>query len=179
MKLSNYYIPTVGDIGYGDMNTVHSYLDTYDELLAPYEDTKNNIVEIGVAYGHKIEMLKKFCKNATIIGFDVKLLVSSNSDRVKLYEIDATTTEAASKVSNLDIVIDDGSHNPNDQLASFKLFWPLLNTGGIYIIEDIADIAYVCTLFSNDAAISNIQFNIYDFRAIKNRYDDVLMVAYK
>lgn len=179
MQLSDYYVSTVGDIGYGDMNTTHSYGPVYDELLAKYEHTQNNIVEIGVAWGHKTTMLHKFCKNATIIGFDVKLLVSYDTDKIKLYEQDATRSEAVVGVSNLDIIIDDGSHHPHDQLNSFKLFWPLLNTGGIYIIEDVSDINYLSTLLKVDPVSSDIMFEVYDLRHLKNRYDDVLFVARK
>jgi hypothetical protein len=37
----------------------------------------------------------------------------------------------------LDIVIDDGSHQPDDQQATLLRLWPSLKRGGLYVIEDI------------------------------------------
>ena len=35
------------------------------------------------------------------------------------------------------VILDDGSHVASHQLESFKVLFPLLQDGGIYIIEDI------------------------------------------
>jgi len=37
----------------------------------------------------------------------------------------------------LDIVVDDGGHWCDDQQVSFNSFWPIVNSGGLYIIEDL------------------------------------------
>jgi hypothetical protein len=37
----------------------------------------------------------------------------------------------------LDIIIDDGSHDPSDQMVSFEYLFPRLKEGGLYIFEDI------------------------------------------
>lgn len=37
----------------------------------------------------------------------------------------------------IDIVIDDGSHDTAEQIATLELLFPLLSDEGIYIIEDI------------------------------------------
>jgi len=39
----------------------------------------------------------------------------------------------------IDFMIDDGSHQAPDQVASAKEFVPLLSPGGIYVIEDVLD----------------------------------------
>ena len=38
---------------------------------------------------------------------------------------------------NLDIVIDDGSHVSRDIIRAFLIFFPQVQPGGIYIIEDL------------------------------------------
>ena len=38
---------------------------------------------------------------------------------------------------NFDVIIDDGSHKPSDQIKSFEILWPMLSDGGLYIIEDV------------------------------------------
>ena len=35
------------------------------------------------------------------------------------------------------MIIDDGSHVPAHQLLGFKLLFPLIKPGGLYVIEDI------------------------------------------
>jgi hypothetical protein len=41
------------------------------------------------------------------------------------------------EMGGLDIVVDDGSHVAEHQVASFKTLFPLLSDGGIYICEDL------------------------------------------
>lgn len=40
------------------------------------------------------------------------------------------------KFGPYDVIIDDGSHLNSDVIKTFELMFPLLNDGGIYIIED-------------------------------------------
>jgi len=40
-------------------------------------------------------------------------------------------------MGGVDIVIDDGSHVAEHQLASFKTLFPLLFNGGVYVCEDL------------------------------------------
>lgn len=39
-------------------------------------------------------------------------------------------------MGGIDIVIDDGSHIGADQIASFRVLFPLLAADGVYLIED-------------------------------------------
>jgi cephalosporin hydroxylase len=180
MKISDVYIPTEGDVGYGDKNTVHSYMPVYDELLAPYEHTKATILEIGVAHGHSVKMLHSYFQQATVVGVDINLSHANISlSRLTLIEGDASQVETFKDVNNLDVVIDDGSHRPDHQLATFKILWNKMNKGGIYVIEDIENITSFAKLLLDDPFTRDIAFDVYDLRQEKNRYDDVLVVAYK
>ena len=40
------------------------------------------------------------------------------------------------KYGNFDIILDDGSHKNKDVIKSFELLFPLMNDGGLYIVED-------------------------------------------
>ena len=40
-------------------------------------------------------------------------------------------------MGGVDIVLDDGSHHMHDVKSSFDYLYPILNVGGIYIIEDL------------------------------------------
>ena len=43
----------------------------------------------------------------------------------------------ADRMSDFDLIIDDGSHNPRHQLLSLEIMLPKLKPGGLYICEDI------------------------------------------
>ena len=67
----------------------------------------------------------KFLDNSKI-----KTYVCDESDLNKLKNI-------SFEIGELDIVIDDGSHIPNNQKNNFLIFFEKLKDNGIYIIEDI------------------------------------------
>jgi hypothetical protein len=64
-----------------------------------------------------------------------------SDSRIKIFVEDASDPKAGTQVfnttSNLGVVIDDGSHVSKDIIRSFLIFFPQLNPGGIYVIEDL------------------------------------------
>ena len=69
---------------------------------------------------------------------------------------------------SFDVVIDDGSHNIEDQVKTHYILKDYMAEGSIYIIEDIQDIDAKKHLFWEG--------EIIDRRHIKNRYDDILVI---
>jgi spermidine synthase len=63
------------------------------------------------------------------------------SKRVKLVIGDINKIVTRNKITTLakgfDIIIDDGSHKSEDINGTFIFFYPHLNPGGIYLIEDL------------------------------------------
>src|SRR5690606_35486685 len=87
-----------------------------------------------------VRMWLEFFPKATVFGFD-KQDIKNFGDRFKFYKGDQSRFYDLLRFSeltgnNIDFIIDDGSHRPTHQLMSFMYFWPLLQKGGIYIIED-------------------------------------------
>lgn len=41
------------------------------------------------------------------------------------------------EVGAVDIIVDDGSHAPSDQIVTFEELWPVLKPNGVYICEDV------------------------------------------
>jgi hypothetical protein len=68
---------------------------------------------------------------------------------------------------NIDLVIDDGSHRPRDQVFTCLTLMPLLKKDAIYIIEDVADAGILERL------------SLYDCEVITvgKRYDDRLVIV--
>jgi hypothetical protein len=96
-----------------------------------------NLVEIGVWTGKSCLVWFDYFPSAKIFGIDINPkcaaglpfnLVIGNSTQPEILE---------QLPERLDVVIDDGSHIPAEQIATFELLFPRLADDGIYIIEDI------------------------------------------
>lgn len=171
--------------GWPDKSTIHSYIDVYSEILAPYRETANNILEIGLFSGQSLRMWEQYFKGKCY-GIDCSdqphgglqdLRPMINEGIHNIFIMDGTSKSAIEKNFkgvNFDVVIDDASHEFEHQLESYKHFRSHISKGGIYIIEDVQDID------TNRAAFKNIdsekKVTILDRRHIKNRYDDVLII---
>ena len=122
-----------------------SYLDIYWQLFAPIRENEFDLLEIGIQNGGSLEIWANFFPNSkNLIGCDIhpkcKDLTFADP-RIKVFVEDASEVKAGNFVSdttsNLGLVIDDGSHVSKDIIRSFLIFFPQLNPGGIYVIEDL------------------------------------------
>jgi FtsZ-binding cell division protein ZapB len=122
-----------------------SYLHSYWTHLQAIKDSSSDILEIGIQNGGSLEIWSKFFPKVNqIIGYDNDPKCGQlrfDDPRIKVFVGDASSKEAEVTVkkttSNLGLVIDDGSHKSGDIIRSFLLFFPQLNPGGIFIIEDL------------------------------------------
>lgn len=116
----------------------HGYCPHYQAHL-PHRLDKFTMLEIGVAKGASMFMWHEWFKNATIIGIDNNPdILDIPNDGFTLFHSDGTRQHEQLDTYKFDIVIDDGSHTSGDIIKSFKLYWPKLNSGGIYVVEDLA-----------------------------------------
>lgn len=165
-----------------DKGTAHDYIRIYEQFLTPYRETNNNILEIGLYTGHSIQMFAEYFHNAkTIYGIDINdiQVITSFKDKIDIRIADATKEDTFADITNLDVVIDDGSHILEDQITTLKLLWPKLNNNGIYIIEDIQSPTQALSLFNRDEFLRALPGFFMDLRYSKERYDDYLFFAYK
>ena len=122
-----------------------SYLEIYWELFAPIRQNQSDLLEIGIQNGGSLEIWAKlFPKAKNLIGFDVHPKCNDlqfSDPRIKVFVEDAADPKAGTQVrqttSNLGVVIDDGSHISRDIIRSFLIFFPQLQPGGVYVIEDL------------------------------------------
>jgi hypothetical protein len=162
------------DIGCNDKNSTHTYTGTYDKLFEPFR-FGCTFMEIGLALGDSIKLFDKYFENSKIIGVDISVVFTPDKyqNDVRIIESDATKPEFLEHIKDytFDIIIDDGSHMENDQIATFELLKTKMNIGGIYIVEDILA----------------IDQNKHKFRALHNncevidmrytgRFDNVLII---
>ena len=165
--------------GYGDKGTAHSYIEVYERLLGSMRDSARGVLEIGVGPAAlSLRMWREYFFNATVVGIDPDPVRESLPAGVLVFAADAYTVETAQRAARItdghggyDLIIDDGSHALGDQLAFIRLYRPLLASGGLLIVEDVNHLDRVESAF-RDAG----DCHVYDLRAQKGRYDDVLIV---
>ena len=100
------------------------------------------VLEIGIYSGGSLGMwLHYFGPRCKIYGVDIAQECRSNeSESVKVFIGDQGDRNflkhLKTQVPLLDIVIDDGGHQPHQQIASFEELFPHLRPGGVYLCED-------------------------------------------
>ena len=121
------------------------YLSEYDRIFREYREEPIKILEIGVQNGGSLEIWSKYFKNGLLfIGCDIDSACAGlrfEDPRIVLVigdaNADSTREEILSHGSELDVVIDDGSHNSSDIVKSFMEYFPSIVDGGTYIVEDL------------------------------------------
>ena len=136
IALSLPHIPDKSSMG-------HNYTAVYDRHFSPYRDKPIRLLEIGVAEGPSLALWSRYFTQASIVGADIDLARCKLPlpERCRLWEMNQASHESlvnmALHLAPWDIIIDDGSHDAQHQITSFKALWPFLNAGGLYCIEDL------------------------------------------
>ena len=118
----------------------HNYCDEYEFFLNGYRDKAINLLEIGVHSGCSLRMWLDYFShpNTTVYGVDINNInVGITDSRYKFLGGDQTDITVYSGVGDLDIVIDDGSHICEHQRLTFEILFKKLQSGGMYIVEDV------------------------------------------
>lgn len=125
----------------------HRYDRVYEPKLQHLRDKKFKLLEIGVFKGNSLASWLEFFPHAKIFGIDIfkkvpaKKVPILNNPRISWYNNDSTKepTQEIKKAAEdgFDVIIDDGLHYFDAQRLTFKGFFPLLNIGGFYFIEDV------------------------------------------
>jgi hypothetical protein len=100
-------------------------------------------LEIGVYSGGSLDIWRNyFGPKAIIYGVDIAPDCRTyENDGIKIFIGDQADRsfwrEFRRGVPTLDIVIDDGGHQPEQQIASLEELLPFLRPGGVYFCEDV------------------------------------------
>lgn len=171
-----------------DKQTLHSYGPVYEQLLSPLKGKNATVLEVGVQLGGSLLLWHDFLPDSVVIGLDNKdaidpsIMPRMDPLRCAVLFMDAYDNDTISKVkqlapSGIDFAIDDGPHSLASQQRFLELYLPLLNDGGIAVIEDIQDYSWfdsLTSLVSEDYA-----YEIIDLRGVKGRYDDLMLIVHK
>jgi hypothetical protein len=141
-----------------DKSNYHNYHLLYAGLLGPKRSSHLRILEIGLGTnnpdilsnmgpggkpGASLRAFRDFCPNAELFGADIDHRILFKEDRIHTYYVDQTRTDSLellhSKIFHrpFDLIIDDGLHSPNANIATMILALRILRSQGFFIVEDI------------------------------------------
>jgi len=126
---------------------LHCYTPHYNEHFKRFRNKKVTVLEIGVgghedpkAGGASLRMWKKYFPLGSINAIDIFDKSAVQEKRINIFQgsqVDEQFLQGViRKIGNPDIIIDDGSHINQHMIETFKILFPLLKDGGIYVVED-------------------------------------------
>jgi len=119
------------------------YFDAYHRHFGKFVGREVNVLEIGVFSGGSLEMWRHyFGPGCHVYGVDIE-------NACRCYEDESTTILIGDqgdrsfwkafkeKAPAIDILIDDGGHQTEQQIATLEEMLPHLRPGGVYLCEDV------------------------------------------
>jgi SAM-dependent methyltransferase len=110
------------------------YFPIYEKHFERFRGKSPRVLELGVDHGGSLQLWKRyFGVGAEIFGIDINSDSLFSEPQIFTMRYDQTDPGIA-RHGPFDIVIDDGSHVAEHQMASFDILWPRCT--GVYLIED-------------------------------------------
>jgi len=127
-----------------DKHWIHNYTPIYDRYLADKRDKYRKVLEIGVSHGGSLLLWHDVFPNAHIYGVDKdtsRARLVLDNPRVTLLQgmqgDDKFFKEEVIPHGKWDLIVDDCSHKASHQKDTLDLLWDSVNSGGMYVIEDL------------------------------------------
>ncbi len=134
--------------GRGIWKWLHHF-EIYERHLGKFVGTDVNVVEIGIYSGGSLEMWRDYFGDACRVhGIDI-------AEACRVYEGDRVTISIGDQSNPsfwreflrdsqpMDVVIDDGGHEPRQQIATLEALLPRMSGGGVYLCEDVVGVRNV------------------------------------
>jgi len=123
----------------------HAYTAIYDLIFSHMRYDNITIGEIGIYLNNSMKCWRDYFPNGTLYGYewDDNYILKAKDDNlrdthyIKMNVGDKSSIEEGMKNIEFDILIDDSTHNFNDQINVINIAYNYLKPGGILIIEDI------------------------------------------
>lgn len=122
-----------------------SCIHHYDDVFKSWRKKPVRLLEIGIQNGGSLEIWAQyFTEGLLFVGCDINPRcgqLTFNDPRIAMIICDICTDEAKEKIKAYapayDLIIDDGSHHSGHIIEAFARYFPLLEDGGLYIVEDL------------------------------------------
>jgi hypothetical protein len=119
------------------------YIPAYERHFSKLKNQSNTFLEIGVWRGGSLELWRNYFGPLTkVVGIDIDsncahLTTQGTSIRIGSQSDTTFLQSIVDEFGVPDIILDDGSHQTSDIIASFDFFYPLMPKNGVYMIEDV------------------------------------------
>ena len=119
------------------------YFEIYDRHLSRFRNRSVNVVEIGVFKGGSLKMWKDyFGPEAHIWGIDIDPACRAFAeDGIDILIGDQAARDFLASVREaipvMDVLIDDGGHTMEQQIATFEELYPHISPDGVFLCEDL------------------------------------------
>jgi hypothetical protein len=119
------------------------YFDVYERHLSKLVGRDAHLVEIGVFGGGSLQMWRNYLgQRSHVYGVDLEPACRVHEDTGITVAIGDQSSSSfwagfCADVPRIDIVIDDGGHEPHQQIATLEALLPHIRPGGVYICEDV------------------------------------------
>jgi len=126
-----------------NMRKWDGYFEVYERHFARFCGQPVNVMEIGVSHGGSLQMWKTyFGPQARIFGVDILPHCKSlEEDRISIHIGDQRDRmflgKLRAELPRLDVLIDDGGHRMDEQIATFEMLFPHVADDGVYVCEDV------------------------------------------
>jgi len=157
------------------------YNRVYSKYIGHLRKEPLKIMEIGANHGYGLLAWARYFPNSTIFSLETELKYAKQHNemllkheeytRVKINYLNSTEPYTWVQLDEMyDIIIDDGSHKPEDQVRTLRFAWPYLKNGGFYFIEDISSRYYdpSCEVVAQEIAVLESQ----GFPAISYKHEN-------
>lgn len=171
-----------------DKGDLHSYLEVYEELFAPYRDKDINVLELGLFNGASLLLWEKYfsgrvygvdCSETPHDGMaDLRPLINEGTHNI--FILDAENSDEIGKAFKgikFNICIEDCGHHIEQQLKIYEVIKPYMAENSLYCIEDVQSIDDTMGCFKG--IDTDKEITILDRRQKNNRYDDVVVIIKK
>lgn len=113
----------------------------YDQLLSKYRNKDIVLVEVGIGNGGSLQIWEDYLgKKAKIIGIDIVDRSNLNTGQITCIIGDQSDRNFLNtlikELPDIDVFIDDASHNTADQIVTFEAMFSKVISGGLYVVED-------------------------------------------
>lgn len=111
-------------------------------------DTVKLMMEVGIADGASLLAWREIFPQALCVGMDIHSSQQAHGDRIEFHLGDQCSLEDCQRAvggRKFDFIVEDATHLLENSLRTLLYLWPAVRPGGIYVIEEFANIGALRT----------------------------------